>query len=303
MFNVGEIEVLRVEESLGPRLSAASAAARLERQGHRAASALAGADLLRSRRRTSSSSSIHSWVLKTKHHTILIDTCVGNHKERPGQPRFHMLNRPYMENFAKAGPEGGGHRLRALHAPACRPCGLEHAARQRPLGADVPERQVRVLQDRSRLLRSGARRGRQGGQACARVQRQRAAHPGSQAGHAGRRHAEAGRRPYDLAGAGTLARARADHAAVQGHRSAVHRRHHAQPDPDLSSAVEQRLLLRSRAGAAHAAARARARVGQGQPALSAATSPGRTSAGWAKGRAVLPTCQAGARPAIRGHEL
>jgi glyoxylase-like metal-dependent hydrolase (beta-lactamase superfamily II) len=48
-------------------------------------------------------SSIHSWVLKTRHHTILIDTCVGNHKERPGQPRFHMLDRPYMENFAGAG--------------------------------------------------------------------------------------------------------------------------------------------------------------------------------------------------------
>jgi glyoxylase-like metal-dependent hydrolase (beta-lactamase superfamily II) len=42
-------------------------------------------------------------VLKTRHHTILIDTCVGNHKERPGQPRFHMLDRPYMENFGKAG--------------------------------------------------------------------------------------------------------------------------------------------------------------------------------------------------------
>ena len=37
---------------------------------------------------------------------------------------------------------------------------------------------------------------------------------------------------------------------VEGHRGAVHRRHHAQPDPDLSPALEQRLLLRPRAGAA-----------------------------------------------------
>jgi hypothetical protein len=27
-------------------------------------------------------SSIHSWVIKTPHHAILIDSCVGNHKER-----------------------------------------------------------------------------------------------------------------------------------------------------------------------------------------------------------------------------
>jgi glyoxylase-like metal-dependent hydrolase (beta-lactamase superfamily II) len=47
--------------------------------------------------------SVHSWLLTIGGKRILIDTCVGNHKERPGQPRFHMLNRPYMENFAKAG--------------------------------------------------------------------------------------------------------------------------------------------------------------------------------------------------------
>jgi glyoxylase-like metal-dependent hydrolase (beta-lactamase superfamily II) len=102
MFNVGEVEILRVEESLGPGFqpnvllpdwNAKDIAPHLpwlaptyyDPQADRIVS------------------SIHSWVLKTRHHTILIDTCVGNHKERPDTPRFHMLNRPYMENFAKAG--------------------------------------------------------------------------------------------------------------------------------------------------------------------------------------------------------
>lgn len=48
-------------------------------------------------------SSLHSWIVRTRHHTILIDTCVGNHKNRPGSPRFHMLDRPYVANLAAAG--------------------------------------------------------------------------------------------------------------------------------------------------------------------------------------------------------
>ena len=48
-------------------------------------------------------SSIQSWVVKTKHHTILVDTCCGNGKNRPGSDRFHMLNTPYLQRLADAG--------------------------------------------------------------------------------------------------------------------------------------------------------------------------------------------------------
>ncbi len=48
-------------------------------------------------------SSIHSWVIRTKHHTILVDTCCGNGKDRPGFERFHMLNTPYLDRPAAAG--------------------------------------------------------------------------------------------------------------------------------------------------------------------------------------------------------
>jgi glyoxylase-like metal-dependent hydrolase (beta-lactamase superfamily II) len=47
--------------------------------------------------------SVHTWVLRTPHHTILIDSCGGNHKNRPGLPRFHQQNLPFLERLAEAG--------------------------------------------------------------------------------------------------------------------------------------------------------------------------------------------------------
>ncbi|QQS13147.1 MAG: MBL fold metallo-hydrolase [Rhodospirillales bacterium] len=48
-------------------------------------------------------SSIHSWLVRTGRHTILIDTCNGNHKPRPGMPRFDMLDTPYLDRLKAAG--------------------------------------------------------------------------------------------------------------------------------------------------------------------------------------------------------
>jgi|SRR3990170_4990016 len=45
----------------------------------------------------------HSFVLRTPNHTILVDTCGGNHKPRPKRPRYHMQSWPYLENLAAAG--------------------------------------------------------------------------------------------------------------------------------------------------------------------------------------------------------
>jgi glyoxylase-like metal-dependent hydrolase (beta-lactamase superfamily II) len=46
--------------------------------------------------------SVHSWMLRTPHHTILIDSCGGNHKNRPGLPRFHQQNLPFLERLAES---------------------------------------------------------------------------------------------------------------------------------------------------------------------------------------------------------
>ena len=47
--------------------------------------------------------SIHSWLLRTPNHWVLIDTCVGNHKSRPQVPRFHMCDTPWLSRLADAG--------------------------------------------------------------------------------------------------------------------------------------------------------------------------------------------------------
>jgi len=47
--------------------------------------------------------SFHSYVIKTPHHNILIDTCVGNHKERPARASWHRQDFPYLQALAKAG--------------------------------------------------------------------------------------------------------------------------------------------------------------------------------------------------------
>jgi len=47
--------------------------------------------------------SLHSWIIRTAHHTILVDTCIGNHKERLPAERWHMQETPYLEALADAG--------------------------------------------------------------------------------------------------------------------------------------------------------------------------------------------------------
>jgi len=43
--------------------------------------------------------SIHTYVLQTKHHTILVDTCIGNDKERSLFPAWSRMQGPYLQNL------------------------------------------------------------------------------------------------------------------------------------------------------------------------------------------------------------
>jgi glyoxylase-like metal-dependent hydrolase (beta-lactamase superfamily II) len=47
--------------------------------------------------------SVHSWVVRTRKRTILVDCCAGNHKSRPWTPRFHNLETPYLARLAAVG--------------------------------------------------------------------------------------------------------------------------------------------------------------------------------------------------------
>src|SRR5579872_4801065 len=47
---------------------------------------------------------IQSYIVRTPHHTILIDSCVGNDKPRPARPKWHMkTDDTYMRALAAAG--------------------------------------------------------------------------------------------------------------------------------------------------------------------------------------------------------
>lgn len=100
---LGDVRVTRIEESVSPLLDPkfwygndydrAAFAAEVAALGPGYYDAATGMMV----------TSIHSWVLRTGGKTILIDTCVGNHKDRESWPAFHMLDQPYLERLAAAG--------------------------------------------------------------------------------------------------------------------------------------------------------------------------------------------------------
>ena len=45
----------------------------------------------------------HSWLVRSGGRTILVDTCAGNHKDRPFLPKFNQLNTPFLERLKAAG--------------------------------------------------------------------------------------------------------------------------------------------------------------------------------------------------------
>ncbi len=46
--------------------------------------------------------SVHTFIVRTKHHTILVDTCVGNDKKRSVE-HWNMRDGPYLEDLKAAG--------------------------------------------------------------------------------------------------------------------------------------------------------------------------------------------------------
>jgi len=47
--------------------------------------------------------SFHSFVVRTGRHTVLIDACIGNDKERPSRPQFHHMRSSFIDDLAKLG--------------------------------------------------------------------------------------------------------------------------------------------------------------------------------------------------------
>ena len=47
--------------------------------------------------------SMHSWLIQTEHHNILVDTCIGNDKERMPYRNWHQMNTPWLTQLIQAG--------------------------------------------------------------------------------------------------------------------------------------------------------------------------------------------------------
>jgi glyoxylase-like metal-dependent hydrolase (beta-lactamase superfamily II) len=47
--------------------------------------------------------SIHSWLIRLDGRSILVDTCIGNHKPRPARPKWHLMETRYLQRLAEAG--------------------------------------------------------------------------------------------------------------------------------------------------------------------------------------------------------
>jgi glyoxylase-like metal-dependent hydrolase (beta-lactamase superfamily II) len=46
---------------------------------------------------------VQTFVLRTEHYVILVDTCIGSHKERPGVSEMHRLTTRYLDRLAAVG--------------------------------------------------------------------------------------------------------------------------------------------------------------------------------------------------------
>jgi glyoxylase-like metal-dependent hydrolase (beta-lactamase superfamily II) len=102
VFSVGQATIARVEETYGPTYRATDIFPELTEKiiaEHRHWLAPSHYDATRGFIKLS----VHSWLLQIGGQKILIDSCCGNNKTKPGRPFWNMLDLPYLDRLAAAG--------------------------------------------------------------------------------------------------------------------------------------------------------------------------------------------------------
>ncbi len=99
---IGEVKVTRIEEIMGPGFPARDFFPELDEETFAAEQHWLAPHYYQPES-GKLIASIHSWLVETPKHTILIDACSGNHKPRPGMPRFDMLDTPWLDRLRAAG--------------------------------------------------------------------------------------------------------------------------------------------------------------------------------------------------------
>jgi len=101
-FAIGDIRIDRVEESCGPLIKPGEFLVDLPQDAIARNLSWLAPDFY-SAATDQFVLSIHSWVVRTERYNILIDTCFGNQKNRPGMPPAHELDTPWLERLAACG--------------------------------------------------------------------------------------------------------------------------------------------------------------------------------------------------------
>ncbi len=102
MFRIGHVDIARIEESLGHGFAPDFLFPTAEKDLFAGSAAALGPNFFDAGAGRLMSS-IHTWLVRTGRHVILIDTCAGNHKHRPMLPRFHKLDTPFLDRLRAAG--------------------------------------------------------------------------------------------------------------------------------------------------------------------------------------------------------
>jgi len=101
---IGDVRVTRIEEQMGPGFPAKDFFPEFEAETFAAEQNWLAPNYYQPESGRLITS-IHSWLVRTGEYTILVDSCSGNHKPRPGMPRFDMLNTKYLDRLREAGVE------------------------------------------------------------------------------------------------------------------------------------------------------------------------------------------------------
>jgi len=102
VYKIGHLTVTKIEEQVIPGIPPGYLYPNLSAEAFAALEpALASHDL--GATRSDFNVAVHTWLVRTPKHTILVDTGSGNHKEHPQNPLFHRLDLPYLKRLADAG--------------------------------------------------------------------------------------------------------------------------------------------------------------------------------------------------------
>ena len=99
-WRFGDVTVTRVEESAGPLFDPATFFPDYDAERFHA-EAWMQPDFVSADGKMMAS--MHTWVIRTPRHTVLIDSCVGDDKERLPFRDFHQLKSPWLANLEAAG--------------------------------------------------------------------------------------------------------------------------------------------------------------------------------------------------------